>query len=67
MSDILRRGRLSKTPGEEVRAYTSSMDADQWIFEADVYVDMAHTLMLKEQNIISKEDCSKILSGLMTI
>ncbi|MCL2862734.1 MAG: argininosuccinate lyase [Methanimicrococcus sp.] len=67
MSDILRRGRLSKTPGEAVRAYTSSMDADQWIFEADIYVDMAHTLMLKEQNIISEENCAKILSGLMTI
>ncbi|MDL2260993.1 argininosuccinate lyase [Methanimicrococcus sp. OttesenSCG-928-J09] len=67
MSDILRRGRLSKTPSEEMRAYTSSMDADRWIFEADVYVDMAHTLMLYEQETISKEDCSKILSGLLQI
>lgn len=67
MSDILRRGRLSKTPDEEMRAYTSSMNADRWIFEADVHVDMAHTLMLKEQGIISEEDCSKILFGLLTI
>ncbi|WNY28235.1 Argininosuccinate lyase [Methanimicrococcus stummii] len=67
MSDILRRGRLSKNPGEEMRAYTSSMEADKWIFEADVYVDMAHTLMLSEQEIISAEDCSKILFGLLQI
>lgn len=67
MSDILRRGRLSKSPGEEMRAYTSSMEADKWIFEADVYVDMAHTLMLYEQGIISEDDCSKILSGLLQI
>ena len=67
MSDILRRGRLSKSPDEEMRAYTSSMNADKWIFEADVYVDMAHTLMLQEQQIISKEDCSKILAGLLQI
>ncbi|WNY23278.1 Argininosuccinate lyase [Methanimicrococcus hongohii] len=67
MSDILRRGRLSKNPGEEMRAYTSSMEADEWIFEADVYVDMAHTLMLHEQEIISADDCSKILFGLLQI
>ena len=67
MSDILRRGRLSKSPDEEMRAYTSSMNADKWIFEADVYVDMAHTLMLSEQQIISKEDCSKILAGLLQV
>ena len=67
MSDILRRGRLSKSPDEEMRAYTSSMDADKWIFEADVHVDLAHTLMLKECGIISESDCSAILSGLMKI
>jgi argininosuccinate lyase len=43
------------------------MDADKWIFEADVYIDMAHTLMLQEQGIISKDDCSQILSGLLQI
>lgn len=67
MSDILRRGRLSKSPGEEMRAYTSSMAADKWIFEADVAVDMAHTLMLGEQEIISQAECSQILSGLLQI
>ncbi|WNY27215.1 argininosuccinate lyase [Methanolapillus ohkumae] len=67
MSDILRRGRLSKSPDEEMRAYTSSMAADKWIFEADLHVDLAHTLMLSSQGIISKSDGAKILSGLLQI
>ncbi|MDV0447344.1 Argininosuccinate lyase [Methanosarcinaceae archaeon Ag5] len=67
MSDILRRGRLSKSPDEEMRNYTSSMAADKWIFEADVYVDLAHTLMLAKQGIILKSDCQKILAGLLQI
>jgi len=30
-------------------------------------VDLAHTVMLREQGIIKEEDCSKILSGLLKI
>ncbi len=67
MSDILRRGRLSAGPDEEMRIYTSSMEADKWIFEADIFVDLAHTLMLKEQGIISEDDCRAILKGLVQI
>ncbi|WP_406657500.1 argininosuccinate lyase [Methanolobus sp. ZRKC2] len=67
MSDILRRGRLSSTPDEDILNFTSSMSADKWIFEADVLVDLAHTVMLKEQGIIREQDCSKILQGLLKI
>lgn len=67
MSDILRRGRLSSTPDEDMINFSSSMSADKWIFEADVLVDMAHTVMLHEQDIIKENDCSKILSGLLKI
>jgi argininosuccinate lyase len=67
MSNILRRGRLEVAQGEEILRYTSSMEADRKIFEADIVVDLAHTVMLKEQGIISKEDCSKILGGLLRI
>jgi len=67
MSNILRRGRLEAAPDEEILRYTSSMEADRWIFDADIAVDLAHTIMLKEQGIISAEDCSKILSGLLKI
>lgn len=67
MSNILRRGRLEATQDEEILRYTSSMEADKWIFEADILVDLAHTVMLREQGIINEEDCSKILSGLLKI
>ena len=67
MSNILRRGRLEATQDEEILRYTSSMEADRWIFDADIVVDLAHTVMLKEQGIINEEDCSKILSGLLKI
>ena len=67
MSDILRRGRLSSTPDKDIMDFTSSMAADKWIFEADVLVDMAHSIMLKEQEIIKAEDCSAILQGLFKI
>ena len=67
MSDILRRGRLSSTPDEDMLDFTSSMSADEWIFEADILVDMAHTVMLHEQGIIKEEDCSSIITGLLKI
>ncbi|MFQ6063712.1 MAG: argininosuccinate lyase [Methanosarcinales archaeon] len=62
--DILRRGRLSSDASDEVREFTSSVDADTWIFEADIEVDKAHVTMLKEQGIISPEEADKILNAL---
>ncbi|MCD4703170.1 MAG: argininosuccinate lyase [Methanosarcinaceae archaeon] len=67
MSDILRRGRLSSVPDEEIMKFTSSMDADKWIFKADTLVDLAHTVMLKEQQIITDKECASILDGILTI
>ncbi|MBN1134548.1 MAG: argininosuccinate lyase [Methanosarcinaceae archaeon] len=67
MSDILRRGRLAEAADKEVTMFTSSMDTDKWIFEADIAVDLAHTVMLKEQGIIKSNDCSDILEGLLAI
>lgn len=67
MSDILRRGRLSEIPDEEVLKYTSSMETDRWIFQADILVDMAHTIMLEEQEIIHEEECTRILEALLKI
>ncbi len=67
MSNILRRGRLASTPDEDIMEFTSSMNADKWIFDADIMVDFAHTIMLKEQGIIKDQDCSSILNGLLRI
>ena len=66
MVDILRRGRLSVHDDEMIK-YTSSMDADKYIFDADILVDLAHTIMLKEQGIIKEDICKDILKGLIAI
>ncbi|MCD1296216.1 argininosuccinate lyase [Methanocella sp. CWC-04] len=65
--DILRRGRLSAGPSEEVNAFSSSIPADRWIFRSDITVDRAHTVMLARQGIISKEDAASILKALEKI
>lgn len=62
--NILRRGRLSVEPDKDITNFTSSMEADKRIFDADIEVDKAHVIMLREQNIIKADDCSAILSGL---
>jgi len=65
--NILRRGRLEVAPGEDIMRFTSSMEADKRIFDADVEVDKAHVVMLKEQGIIKDSVCSSILCGLEKI
>ena len=66
MGDILRKARLSTQPAD-VLAFTSSIDVDEWIFEADITVDRAHLVMLTEEGIIAGDVCSLILSALDTI
>src|SRR5512137_1326585 len=49
---------------QDVLDYLSSRKADERIFEADLLVDKAHLVMLKEQGLISSEVCSKIMAAL---
>jgi argininosuccinate lyase len=63
---LLRSGRLGNI-SEDVLEYISSRDADKRIFEADLLVDRAHLIMLKEQELISAEDCSQIIEALDSI
>ncbi|MGB8216846.1 MAG: argininosuccinate lyase [Candidatus Methanoperedens sp.] len=63
--NILRRGRLQVKQDEDIMRFTSSMEADKRIFDADIEVDKAHVVMLKEQGII--KESSTILSGLEKI
>lgn len=65
--NILRRGRLQVVPDEDIMRFTSSMAADKRIFDADIEVDKAHVVMLKEQGIVKDNECSIILSGLLEI
>ena len=52
---------------DDVLEYISSRDPDKRIFEADILVDRAHLIMLKEQGLISPEDSSKIIEALDSV
>ncbi len=56
-------GEISK----DVLDYLSSREADERIFEADLLVDRAHLVMLREQGLISAEVCSQIMAALEEI
>lgn len=49
---------------QDVLDFLSSRQADERIFEADLLVDKAHLVMLKEQGLISGEVCAKIMAAL---
>ena len=57
----IRRDRFSGGPA---RGFMSSLAADRRIFEADLAVDRAHTVMLAEQDIIDEADAAAILDAL---
>jgi len=57
----IRRDRFSGGPA---RGFMSSLAADRRIFEADLVVDRAHTVMLAEQGIIDEDDAAAILGAL---
>jgi len=61
--DFYRKDPLSK----EVLFFLSSLKEDLWILEEDVLGTIAHTLMLKNQQIISNEDARKIITELINI
>jgi len=46
----------------DVDGYLSSLEADRRIFLADLLVDRAHLVMLREQGHISGEVCSRIIA-----
>ncbi len=41
--------------------FIRSVDADRWLFLADILVDKAHVVMLREQSILKKEEAAAIL------
>ncbi len=62
--NILRRGRLLEAQNDDIMHFASSMEADGRIFDADMDVDRAHIVMLREQGIIKEKECSAILAGI---
>jgi argininosuccinate lyase len=61
--DGKRDGSTATLP-EYVLEFLSSKEADRRIFEADLLVDRAHLIMLKEQGLVSAETCSRIIDVL---
>lgn len=60
---FLRGGRLGKID-RDVLEFISSREADLWIAEADILVDRAHLVMLRERGLISPEDFTLIIAAL---
>ena len=62
--DNIRNGRFKTGMTDEAAEYTSSLEFDKIIFEADIKTNFAHTLMLKKQNIIDSDIANNILGAL---
>ena len=62
--DNIRNGRFKTGMTDEVAEYTSSLEADKIIFEADIKTNFAHTSMLKYEGIIDAEIADNILCAL---
>lgn len=60
----LRSGRLKGKMTADAASFTSSLEFDRRIFEADIRCNIAHTTMLKEQGIVESEDADKIIKAL---
>ena len=62
--DVVRRDRFSGGPA---RAFLSSMDHDERLFDADLAVDRAHVVMLAEQGIVDEGSAGAILDALIDV
>ena len=60
----LRSGRLKGQMSREVADFTSSLEFDRRIFQADILTNRAHTTMLVEQEIIPGTIGKQILNAL---
>lgn len=60
----IRTGRLEKEMTDEAALYTSSLEFDKFIFDADIKCNTAHTTMLKEEGIIDEKIANEILDAL---
>lgn len=63
--DRIRAGRLSEERPAEVASFLSSMDADRWIAEADLLVDIAHLTMLVDREILGSEEARTLMRVLL--
>lgn len=52
---------------EEALEFTSSLEQDDWIFDADLKVDRAHLAMLLERGLVSGETAREIRDALKSV
>jgi argininosuccinate lyase len=50
-----------------LKDYILSLEADRWLFHADILVDKAHVVMLKDRGILKKKELAVILNCLVNI
>lgn len=67
MSDKIWDGRFSDKTDPSVEAFTSSIDIDKRLYFCDIEGSMAHCRMLAEKSIITKEEASVLIKGLIDI
>lgn len=60
----LRSGRLGKKMSSKTAEFTSSLEFDRYIFQADIECNLAHTTMLSCQKIIDPLIADKIIQSL---
>lgn len=60
-------GRFAKELNKEADDFNSSIHFDCKMYKQDITGSMKHAMMLAMQEIISQEDCDKILEGLESI
>lgn len=65
--DVVREGRLSGDRSSDIALFLSSMQADRFIADADILVDIAHVLMLEHQHILDSPTAGKLLKALLHI
>ncbi|MDG6257167.1 MAG: argininosuccinate lyase [Methanomicrobiaceae archaeon] len=65
--DHLRKGRLGDVRPPEVAEFLSSMETDRWIADADIFVDIAHLLMLSDRGIIDRDAARAIMAVLLEL
>ncbi len=65
MKDVVRQGRLGGVRTGDIESFLSSMEADRYIADADLLVDMAHLLMLVHQEIVPAQTGKTIMKPLL--
>lgn len=59
--------RFSKQTEKSVNDFNSSLHFDQKLYKYDIRGSIAHVLMLRDQNILTNDEASKIIKGLNEI